>query len=158
MAIIPQANSKLAALGNPPPAGTYIARCIEVVDLMDQPRRKYQSEEIENIDVTRFVFGVEDKGEQYRVATRELKISGNSNSNMFRLIKGWLGKDPAAGLDTQDLLGQPAQLQIAEEQGSNGQTYRNIIAVSPVLAQLADSVPSVEAFAKGDEGDAIAPF
>lgn len=159
MAKIPQSNgSGLGALGEPPPAGTYLAVCLDVIDLYGVERKKFQSEELETVDVTRFVFGVKTKsGALHKIASRELKISGSPKSNMMKFIKSWIGEAPKAGWDTAELKGKGAQITVSAEESRNGKTYNNITGIAPVMDGLEDKVPKVAAFdnvgGKSDDSD-----
>jgi len=148
MAKIPTSSGGLGALGEPPPAGTYLAVCVDVIDLYGVERKKFQSEETELQDVTRFVFGVKTKsGALHKIATREFKISGSPKSNLTKFIKAWTGENPKAGADTADLKGRGAQITVAAEEARNGKTYNNISGIAPVMDGLEDKVPPVNSFA-----------
>ena len=149
MAKIPESSgSGLSDMGPPPPAGTYLAVCIEVLDLYGVDRKKYQSEEMEKVDVTRFVFGVKTKaGALHKIATKEMKISGGPKANLTKFIRAWTGEAPKAGWDTEMLRGKGAQITVAPEEARNGQTYNNLTGIAPVLEDYADKVPPVNAFA-----------
>jgi hypothetical protein len=149
MAKIPQSNaSGLGALGDPPPAGTYLAVCTDVIDLYGVERKKFESEEMEKCDMTRFIFGVKAKsGRLHLIATREMKISGSPKSNLMKFVKSWLGEAPKAGWDTAECKGAGAQITVAAEEARNGKTYHNIAGIAPVMDGLEDKVPKVESFA-----------
>jgi len=148
MAKIPTSSGGLGALGEPPPAGTYLAVCVDVIDLYGVERKKFQSEETELQDVTRFVFGVKNKtGAMHKIATREFKISGSPKSNLTKFIKAWTGENPKAGADTADLKGRGAQITVSSEEARNGKTYNNISGISPVLDGYESNVPPLNAFA-----------
>jgi hypothetical protein len=162
MAKIPQSTgSGLGALGEPPPAGTYLAVCVDVMDLYGVDRPKYQSEETEKVDVTRFVFGVKTKsGALHKIATREMKITGGPKANLTKFLKGWTGENPKPGMDTEELKGKGAQITVTAEESRNGKTYNNITGIAPVMDGLEDKVPKAEAFAsvggssaKSDDSD-----
>ena len=154
MAIIPQTNAT-SDFGPPPPAGTYLAVCTDVIDLYGVKRKKYQSEETEDVDVTRFVFGVKTKsGALHKIATREMKISGSPKANLVKFIKSWTGEQPKPNQNTEDFRGKGAQITVVEEAGNNGKTYRNIGSIAPVLEGYEANVPPVNAFANiGGDGD-----
>lgn len=149
MAKIPASSGGgLGALGEPPPVGTYLAVCVDVIDLYGVDRPKYQSEEMEKVDVTRFVFGVRTKkGDLHKIATREMKITSGPKANLTKFIKAWTGENPKPGMDTEDLKGKGAQITVTAEESRNGKTYNNITGIAPVLEDYADKVPPVNAFA-----------
>jgi hypothetical protein len=147
MAQIPQTSGG-SDFGPPPPAGTYLAVCTEVIDLYGVKRKKYESEEMEDVNVTRFVFGVKTKaGDLHLIATREMKISGSPKSNMMKTIKAWTGEMPKPGWDTAELKGKGAQITVTAEEARNGKTYNNITGIAPVLDGYEAKVPKVAAFA-----------
>ena len=150
MAKIPESSGGgLADMGPPPPAGTYLAVCVDVIDLYGVERKKYESEEMERVDVTRFVFGVKTKsGQLHKIATREMKITSGPKANLTKFIKAWTGEVPKAGWDTESLKGQGAQITVSAEEARNGKTYNNITGIAPVLEDYQDKVPAVNAFAK----------
>jgi len=146
MAQIPQ-SSTTSDFGPPPPAGNYLAVCTEVLDLYGVKRKKFESEELEDVNVTRFVFGVKTKaGDLHKIATREMKISGSPKSNMMKTIKAWTGSAPRAGWDTAELKGRGAQITVTAEEARNGQTYNNITGIAPVLDGYEAKVPKLAAF------------
>lgn len=147
----------MSALGAPPPAGTYLAVCVDVWDSYGVKRKKYQSEEEETVDVTRFIFGVKTKsGALHKIATREMKITGGPKANLTKFIKSWTGDVPKAGSDTKDLVGKGAQITVVAEESRNGKTYQNIGGIAPVLEGYEANVPAINAFASvgGDAGGA----
>ena len=60
------------------PAGTWIATVLDIKDEFGVPRQKFQSTEMETVDLTCFLFGFRDtQGVPHKVASRQMKISGN---------------------------------------------------------------------------------
>ena len=49
-----------------PPPGTFVSKCIDVKDVFGVNRKKYQSEEMEKIDLTGFLFGYRSKNRSAR--------------------------------------------------------------------------------------------
>jgi hypothetical protein len=130
MAKIPASSGGgLGALGEPPPAGTYLAVCVDVIDLygVDRPKTK--------------------AGALHKIATREMKITSGPKANLTKFIKAWTGEVPKAGWDTEQLKGKGAQITVTAEESRNGKTYNNITGIAPVLEDYADKVPPVNAFA-----------
>jgi hypothetical protein len=149
MAKIPESNGGgLADMGPPPPAGTYLAVCVAVIDLYGVDRKKFESEEMEKVDVTRFVFGVKTKsGQLHKIATREMKITSGPKANLTKFLKSWTGENPKPGMDTEDLKGKGAQITVTAEEARNGKVYNNITGISPVLDGYEANVPPLNAFA-----------
>ena len=130
------------------PAGQYIGVRLKVIDLFDVERKKFQSEEMEKTDMTRFVFGIVDQqGHQYLLQTFEYKISGANNSNLFKFLTAWLGRPPEMGWDYCEMEGQGAMITTMVEVSSQQRQYSKIVGIAPVFGQLASSVPPKESFA-----------
>ncbi len=164
MAKLPE--NKVAAfttLGEPPPKGTYLAVCLDVVDQYDVERNKYQSEEKERVNLTWFIFGVKLKsGELRKIRTQNygMKISNDPKSTLHKFLSNWLGEAPKSGFDTATLVGRGAQITVVENDRGD-RTYRDIGTISEVMDELKGKVPSVEEFgaeAGNDNTGAEIPF
>jgi hypothetical protein len=93
-------NSRPAGRSSPP-ASTW--------DVFNVERKKYQSEEMEKVDVTAFLFGFRTRdGKPFKVASRAMKISGSEKSGLFGFLKSWLGQAPRYGWDYMRNEGQKA--------------------------------------------------
>ena len=162
MAKIPEnKTSALANLGEPPPKGTYLAVCVDVIDQYNVERQKYQSEETEIVNLTRFVFGVKCKdGSLRKMPSKAMKISNHENSALRAFLVSWLGEAPKSGFDTASLKGKGAQLTLVEDQKGD-KTYINIGTCTEVMEELLNKVPKVEDFgtdAANDNTGAEIPF
>jgi len=164
MAKLPE--PKVAAftnLGEPPPKGTYLAVCLDVIDQYGVERNKYKSEEKETVNLTWFVFGVKLKnGELRKIKTHNLgmKISNDPKSTLHKFLSSWLGDAPKSGFDTATLKGRGAQLTVVEREDGD-KTYINIGTISEVMDELKGKVPSAEDFgtdAANDNSGAEIPF
>jgi hypothetical protein len=121
------------------PSGDYVATCIDIADEFQVPRRKYQSEEMEDTDVTRFLFGLKGQdGKLYKVQTFEMKISGSPKSSLYKFLTAWLGKPPEYGWDYCTLKGQGAVISVEHVVSQMGTTYPKISRISPAKTSLAD--------------------
>ena len=121
------------------PAGDYVVTCIDIADEFAVTRRKYQSEEEEVIDVTRFLFGFKAQdGKLYKVQTFEMKISGSPKSTLYKFLSAWLGKAPDYGWDYCSLKGEGAVVSIEHVVSQLGTTYPKISRISPAKTSLAD--------------------
>ena len=126
------------------PSGDYVATCIDIADEFSVPRKKYQSEEMENIDVTRFLFGFKGQdGKLYKVQTFEMKISGSPKSALYKFLSSWLGKAPDYGWDYCTLKGQGAVISIEHVVSQMGTTYPKIARITPAKTSLADYTSQV---------------
>jgi hypothetical protein len=121
---------------NLPPVGTYVATIIDVRDVFGVQRQKFQSQEIETVDLTCFLFGFRDaQGTPHKVASRQMRISGNEKSALFHFLKSLLGKAPAYGWDYCTLKGQKCLLTVEHLQRRDGSgVFAAIAALSPVPA------------------------
>ena len=99
----------------PPPPGTYIATIIKIDDQFGVRRRKFQSQEYENVDVTRFYFGLVAHAHPFIITSREMKISGHERSNLYQTLTAMLGRAPEYGWDYCQLLGSASQITVAQE-------------------------------------------
>lgn len=126
------------------PSGDYVATCIDIADEFSVPRKKYQSEEMEDIDVTRFLFGLKAQdGKLYKVQTFEMRISGSPKSSLYKFLTAWLGKPPEYGWDYCTLKGQGAVISVEHVVSQMGTTYPKISRISPAKTTLADYSPQV---------------
>jgi hypothetical protein len=133
------------------PQGQYLAVCLKIEDQFGVTRTKYQSQEEESRDVTRFLFGLKDlsTGALYLVQTYEYTISGLPNSNLMKFLTQWLGAQPQIGWDYCELESAGCMLTIAHKEAANtpGKVYAKIMSIAPVMAQLANQVPHPSEFA-----------
>ena len=123
-----------------PPAGTFRAKIIDIADKFGVERTKYQSEEIEKVDLTQFRFGFRDKqGKAHTIDSRQMKISGHENSALFSFLKSILGTAPKMGWDYMEVNGREVLITIEHEEG-NVATYARIVTISPL--PYADEPPA----------------
>jgi len=134
-----------------PPEGTFYATCLDVADRfgVDRPDFNDPSKTVKQ-DLTWFLFGFRDAaGKPHRVATFEMRISGNEKSKLFKFLKGWMGKAYPYGQDYTmpeaqgGMKGRKALLTInlVNRKSSDGQ-YAEITSVSPMPAQAAPAAPA----------------
>ena len=131
MAQIPKPPSGGLRIDVPAPAGTHAAVCLKVIDQFGVERRKFQSQETESQDVTRFLFGVVIDGKGYLCATFESRISGAPNSNLIKLLHGWTGKAPQIGWDYCEMENQGAMITIQDRESGQGEKYSVVSAIAP---------------------------
>ncbi len=143
------------------PSGDYVATCIDIADEFSVPRKKYQSEEMEDIDVTRFLFGLKAQdGRLYKVQTFEMKISGSPKSSLYKFLTAWLGKAPEYGWDYCTLKGQGAVISVEHVVSQMGTTYPKIARITPAKTSLADysaQIIPIEQFAQPQAPTPVAP-
>ena len=166
MAILTQPKSTSSLFELPdelPPRGTFVATCIDVKDVFGVERQKYQSQEMERVDLTAFLFGFRTKdGKPHRVATRAMKISGSEKSGLFAFLKSWLGQAPRFGWDYCELKGKKALVTVDHQPSRTkpGVFYAVIASISPLPEGYGDApqapqptAPAVAA-AKPSQGEA----
>jgi len=118
------------------PAGTYMATVLDVLDEFGVVRQKFESTEMEKVDLTTFLFGFRDEaGQPHRVASRRMKISGNEKSTLFAFLKSLLGRAPTYGWDYAELKGRHCMLAVEHVTRRDGNgVFAAIAALSPVPA------------------------
>ena len=118
------------------PAGTFIATVLDIRDEFGVTRQKFQSTELEKVDLTCFLFGFRDaQGNPHRVASRQMRISGNEKSALFGFLKSLLGRAPTFGWDYCSLKGAKCLLTVEHVQRRDGSgVFAAIAALSPVPA------------------------
>ena len=112
---------------------------IDICDEFGVQRTKFQSTEIETVDLTTFLFGFRDaQGFEHRVASRRMKISGNEKSTLFAFLKGLLGRAPVFGWDYCELRGAQCLLTVEHITRRDGTgVFAAIAALSPLPAGYA---------------------
>lgn len=148
MALLPQPSSNrnpfAQVIGDAlAPSGTFIATVIDIHDEFGVTRPKFQSTEVEKVDLATFLFGFRDpQGNPHRVASRQMRISGNEKSALFGFLKSLLGRAPAFGWDYCSLKGAKCLLTVEHVQRRDGSgLFASIAALSPVPAGFAQSAP-----------------
>lgn len=121
------------------PAGTHIATIIDIKDEFGVTRTKFQSTETEKVDLTCFLFGFRDAaGNPHKVASRQMRISGNEKSALFNFLKSLLGRAPSFGWDYLALKGQKCLLTVEHVQRKDGSgVFAGIASLSPMPAGYA---------------------
>jgi hypothetical protein len=117
------------------PAGTFIATVLDIRDEFGVTRQKFQSPgEVELVDLTCFLFGFRDsQGNAHRVASKQMKISGNEKSALYGFLKSLLGRAPAFGWDYCSLKGEKCLLTIEHVQRRDGSgVFAAVATLSPV--------------------------
>lgn len=163
MAILqqPKSTSSLFELSDEmPPRGTFVATCIDIRDVFGVERQKYQSQKMEKVDLTAFLFGFRTKdGKPFRVATRAMRISGSEKSGLFNLLKSWLGQAPRYGWDYMEMKGKKALITVDHQPSRTkpGAVYAVIASISPLPEGYGDAPPTPQpapAAAKPAQGEA----
>lgn len=120
-------------LDSNPPKGTFAATCVDCMETLGVERKKYQSEELETVDLTRYLFIIDTKEGQFHVQTNEMKISAYKEAALAKFIQGWTGELPKPGFDTMNMIGESCQLTINHKVSQRGTEYPIITSISPLL-------------------------
>lgn len=116
----------------PCPAGTFAAICVKVDDKFGVTRRKYQSEELETVNLTSFTFQFVD-GDIHQVRSRDMLISAHEKSALLKFLTQWLGGAPKMGWDYCAMEGQPALISVTHTPRTNGEgVFCNIASIMPL--------------------------
>jgi len=148
MAVLKQPTSTSSLFELPdelPPRGTFVATCIDVRDVFNVERTKFQSQETERVDLTAFLFGFRTReGRPFKVATRAMKISGSEKSALHAFLKGWLGRAPQYGWDYVEMKGRKALVTVDHQPSRTkpGVVYAVIASISPVPEGYGDAPPA----------------
>lgn len=153
MAVLPQPAS---TFNNPfadqvgdalPPEGTFNATILDIKDEFGATRKKYQSEETEQVDLTCFLFGFRDEhNTPHKLASRRMKISCKENAALFDFLKSLTGKAPKAGWDYCELKGRKCLLTVEHKERKDGTgAFPSIAALSPVPVAPAAAAPTAPA-------------
>ena len=118
-----------------PPAGTFAATIIDIRDRLGVERQKFQSDEMEVVDLTAFLFGWRTPdGTKWKLDTRPMKISGHTKSALYKFLTGLMGKPPAYGWDYLALKGTKCLLTVAHLASQSGTTYAAVTSAVPLPA------------------------
>ncbi len=128
------------------PAGAFPARLVDIMETFGVERTKYQSTEIEVVDVCRFLFAVNDEnGKAWLVQTKEMAQKTNEKSNLMKFLKSLKGKEPPVD-GTYDFcteIGSVAQVTIEHKTSKSGKVYGQVAGVAPLMAAAADQAPGM---------------
>lgn len=125
------------------PAGNYIARCYQMIQIGTVPEVINNETKLMNkvrigweLPTETRVFN-EEKGEQPFVISKEYTLSLSDKANLRKMLASWRGKDftedQAKCFDITILLGLPCMLNIIHKASKDGtKTYQEIGAVSPM--------------------------
>lgn len=144
------------------PAGQFAAKCINIKEEYGVDVPKFQSEETEKQDRIAFLFECYGDDGNSLIATRPMKISGHEKSALYAFLKGWLGKAPAYGMNTDDLKDHTALITVVEKKSNSGKLYTVIDSVVPLPKAMAAVIKAASAtkgkVAKQDDDAAEVPF
>jgi hypothetical protein len=116
----------------PAPAGVYNAVCVDVVDKGMQPSQfgiKHKIVIVWEIDEQHPSF------DRRFTVNRQYTLSLNEKATLSKDLESWRGKpftkEEREGFDVERLIGAPCMVNIAHKT-ENGNTYANVISITPV--------------------------
>ena len=128
----------------PIPAGNYIARCYQMIQIGNVEEIILGEKKILNkvrigweLPLELKVFS-EERGEQPLVISKEFTLSLHEKSNLRATLKSWRGKDftekEAESFDITKLLGVQCMLNIIHKPGTKdpGKVYEQIAGITPM--------------------------
>ena len=138
------ASAKSGSTSTPAPAGTHIARCVQVIDLGTQvddgqfgrkiqPKLRLTWELPNELHVFK-----EENGEEPFVVGKEYTLNLGDKSNLRKDLESWRGRPFTAeeleGFDVSKLLGAACMLNIIHKNKKDGSgVFANIAGISPMM-------------------------
>lgn len=126
----------------PIPAGTYAARCYQMIHIGTVEEtilgttKKLNKVRITWELPTELKVFKEENGEQPHVISKEFTLSMNEKSTLRKFLEGWRGKafteKEAEAFDITVLLGKPCMLSVIHKDSKTGNTYAEISSVTSV--------------------------
>lgn len=108
--------------------GTYLSRCIQVIDLGTQYSRAYDKESRKVM--IRWELPSETTEETPGVVSAIYTMSLHEKSALRKMLEGWRSKKfsdtELKGFDLTKLVGLPCLITIVHDTGANGNTYANV--------------------------------
>ena len=132
----------------PPPVGMHVARCFKLIDLGTQ-QKTYQGKptgEARKIMATFELLGEEkmEDGKPF-VISKSWFLSMHEKAALRKDLESWRGKaftpEEEGSFDVSKLMGAYCLLNVVEEQGSNGNTYTKIKAITPLIKGMPKPEP-----------------
>jgi hypothetical protein len=124
------------------PSGSHIARCYSMVEIGTVTENyKGELKTLHKVRITwelpleTKVFNPE-KGEQPFSVSKEYTLSMHEKSNLRKDLSSWRGRgfteEEASAFDITKLLGVPCMVNVVHNTAQNGNTYANVLAISPL--------------------------
>lgn len=139
------ATSESTANFKPIEAGTYLARCFQMIHIGTITEDFKGEKKTQNkvritwelpTELKEFKQG---EGEKPIVLSKEFSLSMHEKANLRAYLKSWRGKDfteeEATAFDVTKLLGVPCMISVSNRE-DKGKTYADISGISPVMKGL----------------------
>lgn len=137
------------------PAGNYVARCFQLIDLGTQTSEKFGNAthkirigwEILDTDADGQPLTIERDGQAFPMTvSAEYTLSLGDKANLRKMLASWRGRDftpeELKGFDVSKLLGAYCMVNVTQTEGREGKVYANVSTVTPLPKQLATSKPA----------------
>lgn len=141
------------------PAGVFIGRCFELIDLGTQTNEtgQYAGNRAHKIKIGFELFGddedgspltveVEGKGEMPLTIAKDYTMSLNPKANLRKELAAWRGKDfsdeEAKAFDVSKLIGVYAMVNVTHKTNAQGKERANISGLSPLPSALRSAKPA----------------
>jgi hypothetical protein len=142
MAIIAE-NKSTGSNSQPVDAGTYVARCIQMIYMGTiEDEFQGQKKQLKKVRITwelpteLKVFKAEN-GEQPQIISKEFTLSMNEKGTLRKFLQSWRGKAfteaEANAFDITVLIGKPCMLSVIHKLSKTGNTYAEISSVSTLI-------------------------
>lgn len=128
---------------DPAPAGTHIARCIEIVHVGTIPTEYMGQRKMRN--VIRFTWELPNETKVWKegeppkpyLVNQKFTLHLGETSNLRPFVESWRGKafteEELKGFDIFKVLGVPCTLTVSHKQSNNGKTYADVTGIGPVM-------------------------
>jgi len=139
----------------PIPAGVHLACCYRIVDLGTQ-KTSFQGKDnfLHKILIQFEIHGDDEAGMPLLTAqgepmsiSKRYTLSLGEKSSLRKDLQSWRGKqftaDELRGFELQNLLEAWCMLNVTEDSGSDGKSYTNINAITPVPAAMRKTLPEM---------------
>ena len=127
----------------PVPEGTYMARCVQIIDLGTHYSKMYKNESRKVMirwELPGETYTDQDGNESPRLVHATYTMSLGDKANLRKMLEGWRSKkfteEELQGFDLSVLIGLPCMVTITHSQGNNGNTYANVSAVAALLKDM----------------------
>lgn len=140
------------------PAGVFIGRCWELIDLGTQTNEtgQFAGNAAHKIKIGFELFGEDEEGNPLTVEvdgkempmtiTKDYTVSLHEKSNLRKELAAWRGKDfteeEAKGFDVSRLIGAYAMVNVTHKTNTSGKTRANISGLSPLPSALRNAKPA----------------
>lgn len=119
------------------PEGTYVGRCVQIIDLGTQPNEKYGNSSQKVMirwELPQETYTDSEGADVPRLINGTYTASLNEKANLRKMLEGWRSKkftdEELEEFNLGKLIGLPCMLTVVHAVASNGNKYANISAVA----------------------------